>query len=86
MCVSMMKVKEYLEKKQSFRLGARGISIDFKFCAPGEFWCVSIPRASLNFSYLEVKIWGSTTLALICCDVSIAYIDLIDFLKVSVVE
>ena len=86
MSVSMKMIEELLEKKRSFRLGARGISIDFKFCAAGDFWCVSIPRASLNFSYLEVKIWGSSTLALVCCDVSIAYIDLIDFLKVSVIE
>ena len=86
MTADMKTIQECLEERKSFRLGARGTCIDFKYFLPSDSWCVRVPRASLNLSWLEVKIWGSTTLALICCDVSIAYIDLVDFDKVTVIE
>ncbi len=85
MSIDMKTVQKFLEEKKSFRLGARGICIDFKFAPAAKSWCVSIPRAFLNLNFLQVAFWGSTTLALINNDSSIAYIDLVDFDKLTAV-
>ena len=79
-----LELREFIENRIPFRLGARGICVDFK---PGEYgiWEVTIPRAFIEFWNVDdVNIEG-TDLVLACESgyVGTAKIDLTKYDKLT---
>ncbi len=65
-----------------FRLGGRGICIDFRYMASLDKWAISIPRAHFEINYVEPKLYGSN-LVLTMDGLGVGSLDLNDFDKLS---
>ena len=82
MTISTVLVDTYLTTHKDFRLGGRGICIDFWYMESLDRWAVSIPRAHFEINHIELKLLGNN-LYLIMDGIAVSSIDLNDFDKLS---
>ena len=82
MSIDTKILSSMLATHQDFRLGGRGICIDFWYMESLDMWSVSIPRAHFEISHTRLKLLG-TNLYLIMDGIAVSAIDLNDFDKLS---
>lgn len=82
MTISTELLESYLATHRDFRLGGRGICIDFWYMESLDMWSVSIPRAHFEMNHANLKLLG-TNLYLIMDGIAVSSIDLNDFDKLS---
>ena len=82
MSINTTTLDSYLVTHTDFRLGARGICIDFWYMESLDKWAVSIPRARIETDRAELKLLGNN-LYLIMGGIAVSSIDLDDFDKLS---
>ena len=82
MSISTTLLDSYLVTHTDFRLGSKGICIDFWYMESLDKWAVSIPRAHFEMNHAELKLLG-TNLYLIMDGIAVSSIDLKDFDKLS---
>lgn len=82
MTISTTLLESYLTTHRDFRLGGRGICIDFWYMESLDRWAVSIPRAHFEMNHAELKLLG-TNLYIIMDGIAVSAIDLNDFGKLS---
>ena len=82
MSVDRVLIDSYLVTHSAFRLGGRGICIDFWYMESLDRWAVSIPRAHFEINHIELKVLGNN-LYLIMDGIAVSSIDLNDFDKLS---